>query len=193
MAKDIHCVMQSHGRPRTAEETLTALLDAYGDRYRIRRDLSVAGVTPRATASFKHAERRSLLGMRAEGLPMGVSEAGEFVFFFVQDVFDAGSLAETDTLFRGAGQALLDIHKDHSYTMLSAVFLVERADGAALGRLRRYRFRETYAFGWGMGRVAVIETPGPTLHSNGDGKDLRRLLAAHLHGTHCGDPEREDL
>lgn len=162
------------------EDALQKLLIYYGEHYEIRHDFTVGGQEVRTLAEFHMSEEKSLFGFKASGLKLRSTEANEYVLFLLEDSVASESVERYFQLLEAAEKELLKVHDEHGYSFFSLVTLTNSIDKAAAAKLKKHKARRTYATGWGMLRIAVVEIGSLTAYVNKDGRELGQLVINQL-------------
>ena len=162
------------------EDALQKLLVYYGAHYEIRHNFAVGEHVVPVLAEFHLTEEKTLFGFKSSGLKMRSTEANEYVLFLLEDRVVSDSMEGLFQLIKAAETELLKIHDDHAYSFFSLVVLAHSVDKEAVAKLKKYKARKTYATGWGMIRMALVDVGSLTAYANRDGKELGRLVVTEL-------------
>lgn len=163
-----------------AEELLERIIDRYSANYKVEQHLTLSGVPVRAVLAMHSASEKTLLGFSAPGLKLGSSQAHEYVLVLTADTFGPGTVEMVDGVLEAAEKQYLDITPEHSYTLFSVVVLAGDVDRQTLGKWKKFKRRRDYDCGWGLSRLALVDTAGGTIVCNGDGRDFGRILSSAL-------------
>lgn len=160
----------------TLEGRLDRLLDIYSHNYDIARDVTVAGGWYPATAFYYLRDENYLISRQHV---LSAVEQHEYVYFFLTDHLDAGTLEKQIGISRLAGLSHVKPSKEHMFSYVTLIVLANTIDPEAKRLIKRTRFRRNYMLtihGWMEYHIAAMECNTNTFLSNMAGREARKNL-----------------
>lgn len=170
----------SNGKDQAMDTSLQTYLDkllnVYSHSYDIFRDVEVeSGSFP--AAAFYYLRDENYLISRKHVL--SAVEQHEYLYFFLTDHLDEGTLQKQIELSKNAGLSQVKPHKDHMFSNVGLVILANTISPEAKKLIKRTRFRKNYKLsfhGWTEYQLAAMETSTNCFFSNPAGKEARKNL-----------------
>lgn len=158
------------------QERLNKLLDAYSHLYDIDRDVEIEGVSYPATATYFLRDENYLISKQHV---LSAVEQHEYVYFYLTDHLDAGTLMEQMDLSKRVGLTNVKPNKEHMFSYVTLVVLANTIDPEAVRLIKKTRYRKNYLMtfhGWMEYHVAAMEVSTNRFFSNPAGAGARKIL-----------------
>lgn len=158
------------------QKRLNKLLDAYSHLYDIDRDVEIEGVSYPATATYFLRDENYLISKQHV---LSAVEQHEYVYFYLTDHLDAGTLMEQMDLSKRVGLTNVKPNKEHMFSYVTLVVLANTIDPEAVRLIKKTRYRKNYLMtfhGWMEYHVAAMEVSTNRFFSNPAGAGARKIL-----------------
>lgn len=164
---------------RRQKSFLEEILSRYAGSYDVARNTEENSPLV-ATADFHEHQSGYVLVRRAE---MWCADRHEYAHFFCAENFNAEFFQECMDKTMKLADEKVQPGRGHMCSVVSAVFICEDADEAAVRLLQKYRYRKNFLLslrGWMEVHTALVTLSDGKVYANAAGKNDKRFLDSLL-------------